>query len=653
MLITQYGLREIGMRHVLLYSASLLAVTIGGAAFAQRPAVLTDIPSVPPAAAQTAPSDSAIPATIGQTIRGTIGPNDRKLAMDNSPYKIYRVRVPVGQRLVATLTSTAFQPVLGIGVNIDDNCEGCTINVGETDKPAVAAKMSEGGGFMEVRVNTMNEGDSGAFTLALTAVAPAPLTAAPLTFGQSRTGALTSSDATTGDDDLPTDAYALRLTAGQSVQIDLSSSEFDPKLELMAPGGGKVQEDDDGGPGNSARIRFTAPRAGTYQIRAMALQSGGTGAYTLRAGARPAVVPMPAPRPLVLGTAVSGAITSETPSYENEGEEVRAVRYSFYAAAGSIYRITATKRPGSEIDPRISVGKLVNGVLADPSVDDDGAGDLNSALRFRPSGNGVHVIEVSAVGETSGTYDVKVVQSPPDRPAGNPIAVTLGTESRGTLSDGGPRNASDNLFLGYSITLKTGQQVTIDMLKEGEGSFDPKLEIGRGTLTAFDQIAEDDDGGRDLNARIKFTAPSDGTYIIRATTVSVTNEGAFTLKVDTTPPPVMPPAPSAIQSGQVLRGALAATDPSLPSGSYYDRYVLNGQPGDTYEISVSAENLDVMVGARSALREDDDYVTDDDGGGGTNAKLTYTVTVAGPQVIRVSSLGEEAMGDYTISVLKK
>jgi hypothetical protein len=172
-------------------------------------------------------------------------------------------------------------------------------------------------------------------------------------------------------------------------------------------------------------------------------------------------------------------------------------------------------------------------------------------------------------------------------------------------------------------------------------------------LSAFEQIAEDDDGGADLNARIRFVAPSDGTYVIRATTIAAGNEGAYTFKVETTPPQVIPPAPTAIQSGQVARGALAVTDPLLNDQTYYDRYVFTGQVGETYEISVNAEPFDVIVGARSALREDDDYVTDDDGGGGTNAKLTYTVTTAGPQTIRITSLGEEAVGDYTISILKK
>jgi hypothetical protein len=640
------------MRNLLLCSVSIIAGVAGSAAFAQsgaRPAVAMPAPPV----STQSPTPGAISATIGQTIRGTIGPEDPKLTSDRSSYEVYRVRVPAGQRLVATLTTSAFQPVLGIGERTDDECDACTINVGETDKPAVGSKFMPQGGFLEVRVNTMNEGETGNFTLALTATTPTPLASQPIVFGQSKTGALTASDASTGDEDAATDAYALRLTAGQQVQIDLSSSDFDPKLELFSPSGESVAEDDDGGAGNSARIRFTAPRAGTYQIRAMALQSGGLGAYTLRAGARPPVVPMPAPRPLVLGTAVAGAISAATPSYENEGEETRAVRYSFNATAGNVYKITATKRNGSELDPRVSVGKLRNGALEEPASDDDGGGDMNSSLRFRPTAAGVYVVEVTAVGETLGDYDVKVTQAPPDRAPGNPIAVTLGTEYKGVLADGGPRRSDDTLFAGYSVALKAGDRVTVHMKKDGDTNLDPKLEIGRGTLSAFEQIVEDDDGGADLNARIRFVAPSDGTYIIRATTIAAGNEGAYTFKVENTPAQVIPPAPTAIQSGQVVRGALAITDPSLNDQTYYDRYVFTGQVGETYEISVNAEPFDVIVGARSALREDDDYMTDDDGGGGTNAKLSYTVTTAGPQTIRITSLGEEAVGDYTISVLKK
>jgi hypothetical protein len=295
----------------------------------------------------------------------------------------------------------------------------------------------------------------------------------------------------------------------------------------------------------------------------------------------------------------------------------------------------------------------VNGVISEPQNDDDGAGDLNSALRFRPTTGGVYVVEVGRAGETLGAYSVKVVQAPPDRAAGNPIAVSLATDYKGTLADGGPRRSDDNLINSYSIALKAGQRVTVHLKKDGETALDPKVEIGKGTPAAFEQLFEDDDGGADLNARIRFVAPADGTYIIRATGATVNSEGNYVLRVEETPPAILPPAPTPIQAGQALSGELSPTDATLNDSTFYDRYVLTGQVGETYEISVNAEPYDVIVGIRSALREDDDYTTDDDSGGGTNAKLTYTITTAGPQTIRVTSLGQEAVGAYTISVVKK
>jgi hypothetical protein len=641
------------MRVLLLSSVSLLAGSFAGLAFAQTPVITDYTPPVARASSAATPQVASRPIAIGQTINGTIGSEDPKLSSDDSSYEIYRVQVPAGRRVTATLSSTAFQPVLGLGTRIDETCEGCTINVGETTKPAVVSRTMTSAGTLELRVNTMNAGESGAFRLSVTAAVPTALSAQPILFGQSKTGALTPNDATAGNRDTLTDAYALRLAANQNVQIDLSSSEFDAKLELLSPSGSNVAEDDDNGPGNSARIRFTAPRAGVYQIRATSVSESGAGAYTLRAGARPPVVPFPTPRPLVVGTPMSGAITATTPTYENDGEDTVAVRYSFNAVAGNIYRITADKKPGSELDPRVSVGRIVSGSYESVVNDDDGGEDTNASLRFRATTTGQHIVEVTPVGESLGAYDVKVSQSPPDRAPAASIPLTLGTEIKGVLSDGGARTSEDILFNSYSLTLTAGQSVTVNLKKDGESTLDPKLELGRGTPSAFEKSVEDDDGGSELNARLRFVAPADGTYLIRATSINATSEGGYVLRVDPTPPPVIPPSPTAIQSGQALTGELTASDPRLNDKSHYDRFVLDGKVGDTFDISVSAEAFDVIVGARSSLREDDDYQTDDDSGGGTNAKLTYTISTAGPQTIRVTSLGEDATGSYTISIVKK
>jgi len=53
---------------------------------------------------------------------------------------------------------------------------------------------------------------------------------------------------------------------GQTVVVEMRSSEFDAYLELRDPDGGLVSEDDDGGAGTDAMITATLPRGGRYRI---------------------------------------------------------------------------------------------------------------------------------------------------------------------------------------------------------------------------------------------------------------------------------------------------------------------------------------------------------------------------------------------------
>jgi serine protease Do len=69
--------------------------------------------------------------------------------------------------------------------------------------------------------------------------------------------------------------------AGESVTIELNSSEFDAYLILLDPDNKKIAEDDDGGDGNNARISITLPTSGTYTIGLRTKKAGELGNYTL------------------------------------------------------------------------------------------------------------------------------------------------------------------------------------------------------------------------------------------------------------------------------------------------------------------------------------------------------------------------------------
>jgi len=111
--------------------------------------------------------------------------------------------------------------------------------------------------------------------------------AAPIGFGQTINGSLTSSDCRL-DDNSYADFYTFSGTQGQQVTINLSSGAFDTYLGLANESGTFVVEDDDGGGGTNSRIVATLPASGTYIILANSLLANTFGSYSLSlAGSTP------------------------------------------------------------------------------------------------------------------------------------------------------------------------------------------------------------------------------------------------------------------------------------------------------------------------------------------------------------------------------
>jgi hypothetical protein len=85
----------------------------------------------------------------------------------------------------------------------------------------------------------------------------------------------------------------------------------------------------------------------------------------------------------------------------------------------------------------------------------------------------------------------------------------------------------------YQVKFAAGKTYVIDMVSPDQKALDPYLFLFD---AAGKQLAEDDDGGGGLNARIVFRAAKDGTYRIRATSCNA-GRGAFTLTVREQPMP--------------------------------------------------------------------------------------------------------------------
>ena len=88
---------------------------------------------------------------------------------------------------------------------------------------------------------------------------------------------------------LPTDrsffnAYTFEGRAGQQVEVEMSSSDLDPYLILLAPDGQNIAQDDDSAGGSNARLSATLPSNGIYTVLANTYNAGETGRYSIRMG---------------------------------------------------------------------------------------------------------------------------------------------------------------------------------------------------------------------------------------------------------------------------------------------------------------------------------------------------------------------------------
>ncbi len=78
------------------------------------------------------------------------------------------------------------------------------------------------------------------------------------------------------------DLYSFQGTKGQVVTITMTRKTLaNPFLVLLGPNGGKISQNNNGGPGVNARIRLTLPTTGTYIIEATTSTNPDRGTYTL------------------------------------------------------------------------------------------------------------------------------------------------------------------------------------------------------------------------------------------------------------------------------------------------------------------------------------------------------------------------------------
>ncbi len=500
------------------------------------------------ATAPAAPAQSAGTIAVGQSINGTLARGDATLSSGEFQ-DTYRLQGRRGQQYVIRLRATAFDPYLIVRGpnslsqdNDDDESER-----GSRNSRIVVTMPSDG--ELRITATSYQTGNSGPYTISVegpdgagavasnndgsignAAQARGPVRpATAIAVGSTTNGTLASGDSTLRSGEFY-DSYTFQGRRGQAVDIRLSSTAFDPYVMISGPNNFSAYNDDDaeGGQNNkNSRLLVTLAADGEYRVQVTSYQSGESGAYRLSLGTATAGAAPAQGTPLVIGQTSRGALASSDEAGNNGAMQDR---FRFQGRRGQ--RISIDMRSGV-FDTLVA---LVGPSGSREQNDDAAQGQTNSLLETSLSEDGEYtVIATSYASGGIGAYELtlRTLAASGERstavsaagPAATGGALQIGSTTNGRLAQGDATLQSGEFLDRYTFQGRRGQAVTVDM---ASGDFDPYLIVNAPSGAQQDN---DDAAQGSTSARVAWTLPEDGAYVVRATSYQANEAGNYTLRL--------------------------------------------------------------------------------------------------------------------------
>jgi|GEM_PF-2228315 len=325
---------------------------------------------------------------VNESLRGSVS--------EREPIRLYALELRSSDNLTITMdrSTTEIDPKLelydrrGSQVAMDDDGGGSMnarisryLSAGSYVIMAYEVGYNNTGGFTLSVSNRQGYPQTQPLTQQATP-RPSSSTASLISVGTTRTGRIASARAE--------DVYRLILDGQTAVRIDAtkpSGSSLDPKLILRNTNGGDLIEDDDGGPGNDARLVLVLD-GGVYLLAVTGAISS-TGSYSLN------VAQASAPSSIFVGNVRTGQIY-------REGD--RDLYLLTIRSRTSVTIEMTARTTGGRTDPYLYLittqGRLV-------ARDDDSAGNSNARIT-ETLNPGTYVIIATCFSDKVGAYTLRV-----------------------------------------------------------------------------------------------------------------------------------------------------------------------------------------------------------------------------------------------------
>jgi uncharacterized caspase-like protein len=412
----------------------------------------------------------------------------------------YSFQGEAGQILEISLNSDEFDTYLTL-----QNAAGETIAQDDdsgSDRNALLNVMLPDSGSYRVVARGYEDNSLGAYQFQINGLSLKPT---PLLQEQ---GSLSDQDALLPNTDTEkrSDRYSLNGQAGQRLEVNLRSPEFDTYLILQDAAGNTIAENDDRMVGDTnSRITTILPETGTYQVLVTGFSEESRGLYDLmvqEAQVTKAIQPLTQGQLEPTDRLVTDTLTRKGDRYTVQGE------------AGETLEV---RMNSDDFDSYLVLQNEAGELIAE---NDDGNGSNSVISTVLPS-SGTYTLLASAYEtDMAGRYSISA-----DRVnfTETPILDTTGQ------LDSQAEPISSRYFRqgeAYTFSGEAGQSVLITLDSE---DFDTYLILqnDRG-----ETLAEDDDGGEEgSNSALRFTLPETGTYRVLVTPFNEGFSGAYDLKV--------------------------------------------------------------------------------------------------------------------------
>lgn len=300
------------------------------------------------------------------------------------------------------------------------------------------------------------------------------------------------------------DWYRVDLEAGQSLRIGLMTDQGagaldDPLLVVYGPDSSEVARDDDSGGDLNAWLEYQATVSGPHYLEARAYGDG-IGRYAI--------------------SIVGGEIgdTAESAEFLMPNTQRASVINSdgdsdWFAVdliEGRPYRFTLVGDGDNALaDPFLTLHNMEGAVIA---ADDDGGPGLGAQISFTPIESGIYFLAAASFnGVGVGRYMLRMADTEVPGHIYTDEYLDADNDARRSRID----MPGDLDYFG--VELEGGVTYQIDVEAAGDYPLaDPYLVI---TDDSNNRLTADDDSGRGLDARVRFTPQNAGTYFIQVSGV--------------------------------------------------------------------------------------------------------------------------------------